>query len=69
MRTTIPEKKILTCDRCKKEITGTPDLEMRLNIADRDLRGDICYGHTLAYDFCWTCTQVMNKAIDIAIKT
>jgi len=69
MRTTVPEQRVITCDRCKNQITGSPDLEMTLSIADRDLHGDIVYGHTERTDFCWTCAQVMQKAIDIAIRT
>jgi hypothetical protein len=69
MRTTIPEKNIVTCDRCKEEIKGGVDLELRMNIADRDYQGAIVYGHVERSEFCWGCSSVIQKALDIAIKT
>ncbi len=69
MRQTVPEQKLVFCDGCRKELTKQqPDLIMKLDCADRDLHGDIVYGHTENFDFCYTCAIKIHQLIDSVVK-
>jgi len=67
MRTTIPEKKLIYCDRCNKLISDTPDIELHISYADRDFHGDVVYGHSEYRDFCFRCSLELTKVINAFI--
>jgi hypothetical protein len=54
MKTTIPAKTVLTCDKCGKEVAFF-DVVLEADVQDRDFSGCVVYGHKEHFDFCYNC--------------
>lgn len=60
MKKIIPEQVIVTCNRCEKEINGTPPARGEVTFAGFDAANHAVGGVKVEFDLCGRCTAKLS---------